>query len=81
MEGIKAVIRGGGIKSSVEFSVEEVIARHQGKPWSDLSDAEREATMKEYARLLFSRQNGVSGEELQVRLEGGTFSNGQDGYH
>lgn len=78
MESIKAIIRGDGVNSSVEFSVEEVMARHQGKPWEEMSDGEIEASMKDYALELFSRQDGVAGN-LQVTLESGTFSNVEDG--
>ncbi|TFW00523.1 hypothetical protein E4K72_15485 [Oxalobacteraceae bacterium OM1] len=74
MEGIKAIIRGNGVESSVEFSVEEVMARHEGTPWSELSEAERDAALKEYARGLFERQNGTTGDDLRVSLQGGSFS-------
>lgn len=73
MESIKAHITGDGVDSSVEFSVEEVMARNHDAPWETMSDAEREAVMKEYALLLFSRQDGITGD-LQVTLTGGTFS-------
>lgn len=78
MESIKANIQGSGVQSSVEFSVEEVIARHQGKPWDQLSNSERETSMKEYALELFSRQGGVT-DNLQVMLASGTFSNVENG--
>ena len=73
MEGIKATIQGEGIDSSVEFSVEEVIAHHHGTPWSEMSDDERTEEMKDYALMLFTRQNGIRGD-LRVNLAGGTFS-------
>lgn len=73
MEGIKARIQGDGVESSVEFSVEEVRARHRGKPWNEMNDTEREAEFKDYALYLFGRQNGVAGD-LRVSLEGGSFS-------
>lgn len=75
MEGIKAMIQGEGVESSVEFSVEEVIARHHGKPWSEMSDTDREDEMKDYALMLFTRQNGTRGD-LRVNLVGGTFNRG-----
>jgi hypothetical protein len=78
MEGIKAKIRGNGVDSSVEFSVEEVIARNPEKPWATMSEADREAVMKDYALSLFARQEGMTGD-LQVSLEKGTFSNTQSG--
>ena len=75
MDGIKAKIQGDGIESSVEFSVEEVIAQHRGKPWRDLSDDEREAAMKEYAIALFTRQGGAgTAEDLEVNFDEGSFS-------
>lgn len=77
MESIKAIIEGDGVKSSVEFSVEELIANRQGKPWGELNDAQREAEMKDYARFLFMRDGGGAGE-LRVHLEGGTFSQVRD---
>lgn len=78
MESIKAKIRGDGVDSSVEFSVEEVMARHQGKPWEEMSDAEMKASYKEYALELFARQDGLT-DDLQVTLESGTFSNVANG--
>lgn len=78
MESIKAIIQGDDVNGSVEFSVEEVIARHQGKPWEEMSDGEIEAAMKDYALELFARQDGVT-SDLQVTLESGTFSNVEDG--
>lgn len=73
MESIKASIRGEGVNSSVEFSIEEVIARHHGKAWDELDDAGREAELKDYARALFSRQTGLNGD-LDITLEPGTSS-------
>jgi hypothetical protein len=73
MEGIKASIVGDGVESSVEFSVEEVIAHHQGKPWGEMSEEEHEAEMKDYALMLYTRNTGLQGD-LQVTLGGGTFS-------
>lgn len=61
------------MESSVEFSVEEVIAHHHGKPWAEMSDTDRENEMKDYALMLFTRQNGVRGD-LHVQLVSGTFS-------
>ncbi len=76
MEGIKATIKGKGVDSSVEFSVEELIARHQGKPWAEMNDDDRDTAMKDYALSLYSRQSGqVSDDDLRVDLERGTFSN------
>jgi hypothetical protein len=73
MEGIKARIAGDGVESSVEFSVEEVIAHHQGRPWGEMSDEEHEAEMKDYALMLYSRDTGLQGD-LNVILDKGTFS-------
>jgi hypothetical protein len=73
MEGIKSRIAGDGVESSVEFSVEEVIAHHQGKPWGEMSDEEHEAEMKDYALMLYSRDTGLQGD-LNVILDKGTFS-------
>jgi hypothetical protein len=73
MEGIKARIAGDGVESSVEFSVEEVIAHHQGKPWGEMSDEEHEAEMKDYTLMLYSRDTGLQGD-LNVILDKGTFS-------
>jgi hypothetical protein len=61
----------------VEFSVEEVIARHQGTPWNELDANEQEAALKDYARSLFSRQTGQGGD-MAVELEPGTFSRVED---
>lgn len=75
MDSVKAHIRGDGMDSSVEFSVEEVIANHRGKPWGEMNEEEREAAMKAYALRLFSRHSGMGiSDDLQVRLEPGTFS-------
>lgn len=73
MEGIKAKIRGDGVDSSVEFSVEEAIAHTPGRHWGDMSAAEREEALKDYALMLFSRDTGRAGE-LQVTLSEGSFS-------
>jgi hypothetical protein len=73
MEGIKAKIHGEGVNDSVEFSIEEVIARTGGKPWGEMSAAEQEAALKDYALALFTRDSGVNGR-FDVNLEGGTFS-------
>ena len=74
MDGIKARIRGEGIDSSIEFSVEEVIAQHRGKPWRELSEDEREAELKDYAVGLYTRQGGVgTAEDLSVSFDEGTF--------
>lgn len=75
MDDIKAWIRGNGIESSVEFSVEEVIAQHRGKPWRDLSEEERGALLKDYAIALFTRQGGAgTAEDLSVSFDEGSFA-------
>lgn len=75
MDGIKAWIRGDGIETSVEFSVEEVVAQHRGKPWRDLNDEEREAMLKDYAIALFTRQGGAgTAEDLEVSFDEGSFA-------
>lgn len=75
MDGIKAKIRGDGIDSSVEFSVEEVMAQHRGKPWREMSDEEHEAELKDYAVALYTRQGGAgTAEDLTVTFDEGTFS-------
>lgn len=73
MEGIKATIQGDGVDNSVEFSVEEAMMRNTGKPWAEMSEAEQEAALKDYALSLFSRQYGINGN-FRVSLEKGTFS-------
>jgi hypothetical protein len=73
MESVKARITGDGIDTSVEFSVEEVIAHQRAKPWAELDEAGRQAAMKDYALMLVRRQSGIAGD-LRVSLEGGTFS-------
>lgn len=78
MDGIKAHVQGEGIDSSVEFSVEEVIAQHRGKRWRDLNEEEREAALKDYALGLFTRQGGAgTAEDLSVSIEEGSFSRGR----
>jgi len=75
MESVKAWIKGQDMDSSVEFSVEEAISQYSGgKPWRDLNESEREQALKDYALSLFARQNGLSGDNMDVRLEGGTLS-------
>ncbi|HZW20795.1 hypothetical protein [Noviherbaspirillum sp.] len=75
MDGIKAKIRGDGIDSSVEFSVEEVIAQHRGKPWRDLSEEEQQLALRDYAVALYTRQGGAgTAEDLEVSFEEGSFS-------
>jgi|ERR1700712_1130531 hypothetical protein len=73
MDSIKARITGDGIDTSVEFSVEEVIAKQQGKSWGEMDEAQQRQAMKDYAIGLVSRQDGVGGD-LKATLEGGTFS-------
>ena len=73
MDSVKARITGDGIDTSVEFSVEEVIAKHQGKSWGEMDETQQRQAMKDYAIALVSRQDGIAGD-LQVRLEDGTFS-------
>ena len=73
MDSVKARITGEGIDTSVEFSIEEVIARQQGKPWGEMDDTQRRQTMEDYALDLLSRQDGTTGD-LKVTLEGGSFS-------
>ncbi|MDQ9171882.1 hypothetical protein Q8A64_15820 [Oxalobacteraceae bacterium R-40] len=73
MHGIKAIIHGNGAESSVEFSLEEAISQYHGKPWAELSEAEQDAALRDYALSLFQRQSGVS-DNLHVELKDGTFS-------
>jgi hypothetical protein len=77
MDSVKARITGDGIDTSVEFSVEEVIARQQGRSWGEMDEAQQRQAMKDYAIDLVSRQDGVGGG-LQATLEGGTFSEVSD---
>ena len=77
MQGVKAIIQGDNIDRSVEFSIEEVMAQYHGKPWSELSEAEQDAAMRDYALSLFSRQEGIN-ENLKVTLQGGSFSKVSD---
>lgn len=77
MESIKARITGDGIDISVEFSVEEVIARQQGTAWGEMDEAQQRQAMKDYAIALVSRQDGIGGD-LRATLEGGTFSEVSD---
>lgn len=73
MHGIKAIIHSGGSESSVEFSLEEAISQYHGKAWADLSEAEQDAALRDYALSLYQRQNGV-GDTPRVELKEGTFS-------
>lgn len=73
MRAVKAIIHSDEIENSVEFSVEEAISQYQGKPWAELSEAEQDAALRDYALSLFQRQNGVS-ESSRVELKDGTFS-------
>lgn len=74
MDSIKATIQGEQMDSSVEFSVEEVIAHQRGKRWGDMTAQEQEDAMKEYALLLVSRQGGSLSGNARVSLQEGTFS-------
>lgn len=73
MQGIKAIIHGAGAESSVEFSLEEAISQYHGKPWAELSEAEQDAALRDYALSLYQRQTGVN-DNLRVELKDGTFS-------
>ena len=78
MDGIKAWIRGDGVETSVEFSVEEVVAQHRGKPWRDMNEEERDALLKDYAIALFTRQGGAgTAEDLSVSFDEGSFARDQ----
>lgn len=80
MESIKAVMEGEAQGRTVEFSMEEAITQHHGRPWHQLTDIEQEEALKDYARLLFTRQgDSISDGEMQVRLERGTFSRSETG--
>lgn len=67
MSRIKAEIDDDDQKSSVEFSIDEVIAHQQGQPWSDLDEEGRMAAIREYAEFLYERQNGRAGQ-VQVKV-------------
>lgn len=63
MSRIKAAIDDDGQESSVEFSLDEVIAHHQdGTAWKDMNDGDRMSVIKDYAAWLYSRQNGRAGD-------------------
>jgi hypothetical protein len=77
MEGIKARIEGDGIDGSVEFSLEEALAHPRaGKPWAEMSEAEQDAALKDYALWVYSRQDGGMPDPraARVTLARGTFS-------
>lgn len=63
MSRIKATIDDDGQESSVEFSLDEVIAHHQdGTAWKDMNDDNRMSVIRDYAAWLYSRQNGRAGD-------------------
>lgn len=63
MSRIKAAIDDDGQESSVEFSLDEVIAHHQdGTAWKDMNDDNRMSVIRDYAAWLYSRQNGRAGD-------------------
>lgn len=73
MHAVKAIIHDGETENSVEFSVEEAISRYQGKPWAELSEAEQDAALRDYALSLFQQQTGAI-DSPRVELKDGTFS-------
>lgn len=47
MDSVKARVTGDGIDTSVEFSVEEVIAKHQGKTCGEMDETQQRQAMKD----------------------------------
>ena len=72
MSRIKAEIDDGDEASSVEFSIDEVIAYHQGVAWGELDDEGRMSAIREYAQFLYARQNGRTGQ-VQVKVNPATL--------
>ncbi|KRB89925.1 hypothetical protein [Noviherbaspirillum sp. Root189] len=67
MSRIKAEIDDGDQASLVEFSIDEVIAHHQGPAWGELDEEGRMSAIRDYAEFLYARQNGRAGQ-VQVKL-------------
>ncbi|MFC7513842.1 hypothetical protein ACFQUU_02370 [Herbaspirillum sp. GCM10030257] len=72
MSRIKAEIDDGDEASSVEFSIDEVIAHHRGAAWGELDEEGRMAAIRDYAEFLYARQNGGGGQ-VQVRVNPATL--------
>lgn len=74
MSRIKAAINDDGQESSVEFSLDEVIAHHHhGTAWRDMNDDDRMSVIRDYAAWLYSRQNGRAGD-LSVSVSPGALN-------
>jgi len=70
MKRIQAQIKGDGVDTSVEFSLEEVIAHQESVIWSELNDEQQLAAIRDYALMLYSRQTGdVSNLQVEVDPE------------
>jgi len=69
---IKAEIEDEDGRSSVEFSVEEMIGHSSGMSWSAMDDAGRMRALEDYAAWLHARQHGKTGRP-QVRIDRATL--------
>lgn len=58
---IKAEIEDEDGRSSVEFSMAEVIGHSPGAAWKEMDEADRMHAIEDYAVWLYSRQNGKAG--------------------
>lgn len=68
---IKAEIEDDQGRSSVEFSVEEMIG-HTRLAWRDMDEEARMQAIRDYAAWLYSRQNGRAGD-ARVRVDRATL--------
>lgn len=72
MNRIKAHIEDGASSSSMEFSIEEVVAHNRGVAWSSLEESDRMDALKEYALWLYSR-SASSTENVTVKVDPSTL--------
>lgn len=69
---IKAEIEDEEGRSSVEFSIEEMIGHNSGISWSTMDEADRMQALEDYAAWLHARQHGGSGHR-RVRIDRATL--------
>jgi hypothetical protein len=69
---VKAEIEDEEGRSSVEFSVEEMLGQSPRMAWREMDDEDRMHALEDYAAWLHARQHGMSGRP-QVRFDPATL--------
>ncbi|HVL75920.1 MAG TPA: hypothetical protein VM406_07875 [Noviherbaspirillum sp.] len=69
---VKAIIEDEHERSSVEFSLEEMIGHSPGLGWSEMDEEGRLHALEDYAAWLYTRQSGT-GVRSRVRIDPSTL--------